>query len=480
MQDLTQGSIRKHLLTFSAFIAVSMVFQTMYFLADLYFVGRLGKEAIAAVGMSGNLMMVVLAITQMLGVGTTTLVSHAAGRKDGARATLVFNQGFLLSLVVGLGFTIVAFAARGVYCRSLAADDATSALGVQYLNWFLPAMMLQFVIVAMGAALRGSGVVKPTMVIQVLTVVINIALAPVLTLGWVTGHPFGVAGAGMASFFAIAFGVVLFWYYFMKMQSYLRLVPAQWRPQGDIWWGMIKVGLPAGGEFALMAVYMSLVYVIIRQFGAAAQAGFGIGGRLMQAMFLPVMSIAFALAPIAGQNYGARNAARVRETFRSGAMLVTGIMIVITALSHIAPEKMIGAFSQDPGVIAFGAEYLRIISFNFVAAGFVFCCSSIFQGMGHTVPPLVCSFARIFVFAVPAYLLSLRPGFEIDQVWYLSVTTVTLQAVAVFLLLQREFKTRLLFAPPSEAALVPAGAATAPDAEPLPGWAPAAPTPEIE
>jgi Na+-driven multidrug efflux pump len=243
---------------------------------------------------------------------------------------------------------------------------------------------------------------------------------------------------------------------------------------------MIKVGLPAGGEFALMAVYMSLVYWIIRDFGSAAQAGFGIGGRLMQAMFLPVMSIAFAAAPVAGQNFGARNAERVRQTFRSAAFLVTGIMIVITALSHIAPEAMIRGFSQDPAVIAFGAEYLRIISFNFVAAGLVFTSGSIFQGMGHTVPPLVCSMLRILVFAIPAYVISLRPGFQIDEVWYLSVTTVTLQAIGVVLLLLREFKTRLVFAPLPAAALVPAGAATAPDAEPLPGWTPTAATPEID
>jgi Na+-driven multidrug efflux pump len=141
---------------------------------------------------------------------------------------------------------------------------------------------------------------------------------------------------------------------------------------------------------------------------------------------------------------------------------------------------MIRGFSQDPAVIAFGAEYLRIISFNFVAAGLVFTSSSIFQGMGHTVPPLVCSVLRLLVFALPAFLLSLRPGFQIDEVWYLSVTTVTLQAVLNIALLLREFKTRLAFPPLPPAALVPAGAATAPDAEPVPGWAPTAATPEID
>ena len=102
MQDLTTGSLTGHLLKTTSFMLVSMVFQTLYVLIDLYWVGRLGTDAVAAVGLSGNLMFIVLAATQMLGVGTTTLVSHAAGARDSARANLVFNQSQVLSLVVGV------------------------------------------------------------------------------------------------------------------------------------------------------------------------------------------------------------------------------------------------------------------------------------------------------------------------------------------------------------------------------------------
>ena len=199
MNDLTQGSVTKHLLGLSGFMAVSMIFQTLYYLADLYFVGRLGKEAIAAVGLSGNLMIVVLAITQMLGVGTTPLVSHAVGRKDLGRAGVVFNQAFFLSQLVGIFVTVVGFALRHRYCAWLGADAVTARLGVEYLNWFLPAMLMQFVMVAMGAALRGSGIIKPAVGIQILTVLLNIALAPVLILGWGTGRPLGVQGAALAT-----------------------------------------------------------------------------------------------------------------------------------------------------------------------------------------------------------------------------------------------------------------------------------------
>src|SRR5438477_10843771 len=109
MKDLTQGSVTKHLLNMGAFMAVSMFMQTLYLLADLYWVGRLGREAIAAVGVAGNLMMVVLALTQMLGVGTTALISQAAGRKDQPHAERAFNQSLVMSFCIALAFGIAGF-----------------------------------------------------------------------------------------------------------------------------------------------------------------------------------------------------------------------------------------------------------------------------------------------------------------------------------------------------------------------------------
>src|SRR5213080_5095725 len=128
MKDLTQGSVTTHLLHMSAFMAVSMFVQTLYLLADLYWVGSLGKEAIAAVGVAGNLTMIVLALTQMLGVGTTALISHAAGRKDQPLAEVVFNQSFIMSIVIALGLGVVGFILRPAYCDWLSADTATADL----------------------------------------------------------------------------------------------------------------------------------------------------------------------------------------------------------------------------------------------------------------------------------------------------------------------------------------------------------------
>jgi putative MATE family efflux protein len=445
MHDLTKGPITKHMLRFAAFMAVTMLFQTLYFLADLYWVGRLGREAIAAVGLAGNLTFVVLALTQMLGVGTTTLVSHAAGSKDRQRVDFVFNQSLVMSAVVGVLFAVVAFSIRKQFAYGIASDETTAKLGVDYLTWFIPAMSLQFAGIAIGSALRGCGIIKPTMNIQVLSVVLNIVLAPILIFGWGTHHPMGVAGAAVATFIALSFALVLLTAYLLKGESGIHFLSHQWKPDFKTWWGMAKIGLPAGGEFLVVSGYMILVYWIIRPFGSASQAGFGVGARLMQSMFLPVVAVAFAAAPIVGQNFGARQADRVRESFYSAAKIASAVMILLTALCQIASPNLIRLFSHDPAVIEFGTEYLRIISWNFVAAGLAFTTSSIFQGIGNTLPPLLSSCSRLVLFAIPAYIMSTLPGFHIRQVWYLSLASVFLQAVINVILLQREFKRKLNF-----------------------------------
>ena len=446
MQDLTTGSVTRHLLKTTGFMLVTMVFQTLYFLIDLYWVGRLGTSAVAAVSIAGNLTFIVLALTQMLGVGTTSLISHAVGRRNHPEAVLLFNQSQILAMVTGAAFLIVGLIARVPYSRAMGADAITASLAADYLLWFIPAMALQFGLVAMSSALRAGGNFKPGMVVSSTTVVINLILAPFLIFGWGTGHAFGVAGAAMSSLIAIVVGNAWLATYFIRSDAYLRFVTADWGPKLAIWRRMLGIGLPAGFEFAMMAVYMLMVYAITRPFGAAAQAGFGIGGRVVQAGFMPVVALGIAVAPVAGQNFGARLPQRVKDTFRDAALMATAMMVIFFVICHTAPAALMGVFSKDPAAIAYGEEYLRIISWNFVASGLIFVASSMFQAMGNTIPSLLASAVRIVVVAIPAVLLSRMAGFQIHWIWQLSVGSVFLQLVMSMLLLRREFGRRLAFA----------------------------------
>ena len=456
MQDLTKGPVSGHLFKTASFMLVTMVFQTLYFLVDLYWVGRLGKEAVAGVGVAGNLTFIVLAISQMLGVGTTTLVSHAAGQRNHERALLVFNQSQILSMLVGLLFFVVAMIFRTNYARALSADETTARLAADYLLFFLPAMGLQFALVAMASALRGIGNFKPGMVVQTATVILNIVLAPIFMFGWVFGHPMGVAGTALATLLAVIVGVLWLATYFVGEGAYLKFVRRDMKPQLKLWSDMLKIGLPAGAEFGLMAVYLMIVYTVTRPFGAAAQAGFGIGLRIVQAMFMPVVALGFAVAPVAGQNFGAGQAERVKAVFRTAIMMAATAMFLAAVICHLAPAALVRLFSDDPSVIAVGDEYLRIISWNFVASGLIFVASSMFQAMGNTIPSLLASISRVLIIAVPVILLARLPGFELRWIWYLSVIAILIQLTIILLLLRREFRLRLDTMP----------AATLPDSAP--------------
>ena len=442
MQDLTTGPVTRHLLKTTGFMLVTMVFQTLYFLVDLYWVGRLGKEAVAAVSIAGNLAFIVLAVTQMLSVGATTRVSHAAGRKDRNGAIFSANQSHGLGVACGLIFLGVAMTFREAYASALAADARTSELAGEYLLWFIPAMALQFPMVSMSAALRGTGNFKPGMIVQTSAVIINMVLAPLLIFGVGTGRPLGVAGAAVASLIAIAIGTIWLLTYF-RSDAYLPIRLSEARPHIVEWAGMLKVGLPAGAEFALMSIYMLIVYSVSRPFGSAAQAGFGIGLRILQACFLPVVALGIAVAPVAGQNFGARLGDRVRETFRAGAAMACAMMLTATALCFFGASAMIKVFSADPEVIRVGSEYLRIVAWSFVGSGVIFVSSSLFQGLGNTVPPLIASFGRMCVITVSVLVMSRMPGFELRWIWYLSVVTIWGHLAANLLLLRRELRAKL-------------------------------------
>jgi len=424
-------------------LAIGMVFQTLYYLVDLFFVAKLGDAAIAGVSSAGNLQFLVMALTQVLGVGTMALIAHASGRKDRDDAILIFNQSLGLAALCAVATLVAGYDLAHRYMETLGADQPTMAAGTTYLYWFLPGLGLQFALISMGSALRGTGIVTPTIVVQVFTVALNVLLAPILIVGWLTGLPMGVAGAGLATSISVTIGVVMMFLYFQRLERFVVFDATRMSPRWAAWKRILIIGLPPGGEFALMFAYMVVIYFVIRGFGAEAQAGFGVGSRVMQAIFLPAMAIAFAVGPVAGQNMGAGCHDRVRLTFRNAGLLLSFIMLALTLFCQLWPEVLIAVFTDEAEVVALGAEFLHIISYNFVALGIVFTCSGMFQAIGNTLPSLLAGATRIITFAVPALWFPSQSWFELRHLWYLSVVTMFMQAAFAWWLLAREMDRKL-------------------------------------
>jgi len=176
MKDLTQGSIAGHILTMAPPIVVGMVTIMLCQLVDLYFVADLGEAAVAGVAAAGNAGFLVNALMQVLGVGTVALIAHAVGRKDQHDANRIFNQSIVLAVLFGLLTLVAGSVLSRVYMRAIAADATTIEAGTTYLLWFMPALALQFATQVMSSALRATGIVRPSMLVQ--------ALAVIITLRW--------------------------------------------------------------------------------------------------------------------------------------------------------------------------------------------------------------------------------------------------------------------------------------------------------
>jgi len=184
----------------------------------------------------------------------------------------------------------------------------------------------------------------------------------------------------------------------------------------------------------------------------------------MQSIFMPGMAIAFAAGPIAGQNYGAGRGARVRETFAKAVMLNTVVMVLVTVFLQWRPEALVGFFTHESDATEVGATFLRTISWTFLAQGVVFTCSGLFQGLGNTRPAMLSSAIRLAVFVPLAIWVSKQAGFHLEQLRYVSVATVWMQAVVSYLLLRHQFNRRLVDTAPRVAG-APVGVTAAAAAE---------------
>jgi len=443
MRDLTEGSITGHIISMAAFIAVGMIAQTLYFLIDLYFVSGLGAAAIAGVSAAGMATFLIMAGTQVIGVGAMALAAQAAGRKDGADVDLIANQAMGLAVASAVAALGLGYALAPRLLALVAADAETTALGALYLYGFLPSLALMFPTIAIGASLRAIGVVQAPMIVQSGTIALNALLAPVLIAGWLTGVPLGVFGAGLASSIAVSIGLLALFLVHPRVQLTTHYTIAKLRPKWETWRRIAAIGLPSAAEFLIMFLYSALVYSLIRDFGAHAQAGFGVGMRVMQSIFLPAMAISFAAAPIAGQNFGARRYDRVRLAFRQSALIGAALMLVLTLLCQLRPDLLVAPFARDPDSHAVATDYLRMVSWNFIGVSLVFACAGMFQAMGDTRPSLLASGVRLIAFAIPSIALAQSGAAKLTDFWLISIAATWAQALLCLVLLGAMFKRKL-------------------------------------
>lgn len=440
MQDLTQGPIKKQLLTMSGAFLLNLLTGTVFSLVNIFWLGRLGSSAQAAVTLAAIPMMFLLTLMPIISVGSGILISHAVGAKDRERANQIFNEVFGASLFVIAFIGCVAWINREAFGFLLTSNPETAALIAAYSRWFIPSIVVQIPVFVLAGALEFTGNVRAGTIAQSGTVVLNAILAPVLMFGWFGLPPLGVDGAGLASFLACSASMLGLLAYCARESSYLTMRPSIWLARPKELLGALKIGLPTGMESGVMAVYLLAIALLLRPFGPAEQAAFGIGQRIFQAGFMPLMALSSATCVLIGQCYGAGLTGRLRETLRISLPFgLVGASVLSLFLEVLAPW-ICSNFSSDPAVIAAGTLFLRIACLSLIPASAAYAVFAVLSGMGNTKASLYTQLIYAALVIVPACALSQLPGFKPSWLWTVMVVAGVVQALMAWHFLRMEFR----------------------------------------
>jgi len=425
--DLTTGSIPKLLLRLAGPIAFSML---------LYFVGRLGPDAVAAVSISGNAFFVILGLSFVLGIGGMALIAQAFGRKDYEDAGKIYKQSLLFAILVGIAATLVGLSIARPYIGFFGGTGYSLEWGVEYFRVFSISFFFVLMLHVIGACYRGMGDTKTPMIIMVLSTILNIILDPLLIFGLLGFPRLGVRGAAIASLSSQLVSIGIYAYMIFIKGQHLK-IKGPWQPDLSIIKKSLAIGLPAGFTYFLLALNMLITYRVVSVFGTAALASIGIGFRIIQSVYMPVVAVTSAMAAIVGQNYGAGHYVRIQKTLRAGWTISSGVMIAGAILCWLFPGFLIGIFSNDKDVLHYGVIYLTIMSLGNVFVGTIMTMSSVFQGLGKTYPSF---YAAVFDNALFAALVFTLPGFfgwGIQSVWWIKLATAGIEMLIIVEWLRR-------------------------------------------
>jgi len=437
--DLTKGSIPKQLLRLSGPIAFSMIMFTLYLMADLYFVGRLGPDAVAAVSISGNAFFVILGLSFVLGIGGMALISQAFGRRDYEEAAKVYKQSLILAILVGIASSITGLAIAHPYIAFFGGTGQSLEWGVEYFRVFSISFFFVLILHVIGACYRGMGNTKTPMIIMVQSTILNIILDPLLIFGLLGFPRLGVRGAAIASLLSQLIALAIYIYMILIRGQHLK-IKGPWRLDLSIIKRSLSIGLPSGLTYFLLALNMLITYRVVSVFGTPALASIGIGFRILQAIYMPVVAVTSAMAAIVGQNYGAGKQSRITTTLWTGWAISCGIMISGTVLCRIFPGILIGVFSNDKSVIHYGVIYLTIMSLGTVIVGTIMTMSAVFQGFGKTYPIFIAAVFDNVLFACLVFTLPGLFGWGIQSVWWIKLATAGIEMFLIAEWLRRYFQ----------------------------------------
>jgi putative MATE family efflux protein len=414
MRDLTSGPEGQLVFTFAVPMLIGNLFQQLYNMVDSVVVGQfVGKEALAAVGVSFPILFFLVALVMGMGMGSSILLAQYYGAKnmDGVRRTV--ETTYLFLFWAGLALTAAGLAAGGGILRLLRTPEEILPQARLYLNILFAGLIPLFGYNSLAAILRGVGDSKTPLYFLIVATLTNVAL----DLLFVLVFRWGVAGVAWATVMAQGLSFLLgVWYLRRPELAALRIRLVGMRFDAQIFRRAVQIGLPSAVQQVLVAMGMLALSRIVNAFGTNTIAAYTAGTRLETFATMPAMNFAMALSAFVGQNVGAGRLERVRRGFLSTLWMSGGLALATSALVILFRAPLIRLFNADAGVAALGARYLALVAGGYVLFSTMFITGGLLRGAGDTLTPMLATLIGLWVVRVPAAtLLSRRLG--TDGIW---------------------------------------------------------------
>ncbi len=435
-RDMTRGPLTRNLLAVAWPIMLSFLLQTLYNLADAFWLGKLGKTALTAPVITMHIVFVGMALAMGLGMAGTTLVSQYRGARRFGDMGRAGGQTLVILSIVGTVLAAAGLSLSTPLLRLLQTPPDAFHETLVYMRWIMAGIPLMFVFFVYQGIHTGMGDTIDPLHLSVISVGLNVVLDPILIFGIGPFPRMEVAGAAVATCVAraLASGIGLARLFAGDRGFKLHRGDLAWdRPMAG---KILRIGLPVALGQMGTALGFTFLIGIVNRFGSAVTAAFGIGNRIIMMANVPAMGLSQANATAVGQNLGAESPERAARSVRNSVLLTGGILFPITTCMFFFGAAISRLFINDPEVVQYGHDLFRIISPSVLAFGFVLVMLGSFRGSGHTLPVMVLNMGRLWIIRIPAaYLLALVAGMGPTGLWlgmFLSNTITAVAAIAWF------------------------------------------------
>jgi putative MATE family efflux protein len=434
-QDFTTGNLNRAIILLAIPMVLEMVLESLFAVVDVFWVGRLGADAVATVGLTESLLSLVFAVGLGLSLSTTAMVARRIGEKDPKAAAVAGVQAIALGLAVSLLVGIPCFFFAPNLLRLMGASPQIVQVGSGYARIMLGGSGAILLLFLNNAIFRGAGDAAIAMRLLWVSNIINLILDPCLIFGLGPFHKFGVTGAALATFTGRSIGVLYQFYRLLRGSERIRILREQIHLNFEVLFRLVRVSLTGILQFAIAHTSWIGLVRIVSVFGSAALAGYTIAIRILIFIILPSWGLSNAAATLVGQNLGAKQPERAEKSvWRTGLynMIFLGVVGVFFILFA---EPVIRLFTHDPEVVPLAVSALRIFSYGNIGYAYAMVMLQAFNGAGDTITPTIVNFFAFWMLEIPlAYFLAIHTSMKAHGVyWSVVVAEASMAAISIVL-----------------------------------------------